>query len=143
MTFKAKKKRRVAHCRFISWPDLYVPLSPGSVIRYIKFLEQKQAQMLHKRGDTWSGVPWGPPIVVHCMAGFGRTGTLAVIYNAILRFDETKTVDFPQTVTNVRKDRRLALETREQYRFSYQTLVEYAKSFLKFPSAISWNNILN
>jgi protein tyrosine phosphatase len=72
--FKRNETRRVTHCRLGTWPDFGLPLSPATVLSYVKVLKKTQAEMLKELGDSWTGNSWGPPIVAHCCAGLGRTG---------------------------------------------------------------------
>ncbi|KAG8278155.1 hypothetical protein J6590_027411 [Homalodisca vitripennis] len=67
------ESREVSHYQFTSWPDYGVPLSALAMLDFLQRVRLSQAAMLAALGDTWAGHPRGPPIVVHCSAGIGRT----------------------------------------------------------------------
>lgn len=73
-TLQTRETRSVAHMQFTSWPDYGVPLSATAMLEFLQRMRDMQSTLVTALGDTWTGHPLGPPIVVHCSAGIGRTG---------------------------------------------------------------------
>jgi tyrosine-protein phosphatase non-receptor type 11 len=51
-----------------AWPDHGVPSDPGCVLNFLYDVNKSQ-----------SSIPDAGPILVHCSAGIGRTGTFIVV----------------------------------------------------------------
>ena len=66
------------------------------------------------------------PVVVHCCPGTGRTGTLIAIDICMDAYEENQVVDVVGVVNCVRRDRPGAVQTKDQYRFIYFAMKEYA-----------------
>ena len=62
-------KRTLWHCFFQSWPDFGVPQDPRSLVKFVRRVRELLPP---------SPAPT-PPIVVHCSAGVGRTGTFIAV----------------------------------------------------------------
>ncbi|XP_070111334.1 tyrosine-protein phosphatase non-receptor type 11-like isoform X5 [Equus przewalskii] len=60
--------RAVKHYQYFSWPDHGVPAEPAGVLGFLDEVNRAQSSM-----------PGAGPMVVHCSAGIGRTGTIIVI----------------------------------------------------------------
>ena len=66
--------RCIHQFHFKAWPDHGVPSDPTTVLNFLKDVNDKQAYHLQQNASSNIG-----PIVVHCSAGIGRTGTFIVI----------------------------------------------------------------
>uniref|UniRef100_A0A8C9ZL35 protein-tyrosine-phosphatase n=1 Tax=Sander lucioperca TaxID=283035 RepID=A0A8C9ZL35_SANLU len=108
----AKTPRLVTQLHFTSWPDFGVPFSP---IGMLKFLKKVKAV----------NPPFSGPIVVHCSAGVGRTGTFIVIDATIEAMHAEQKVDVFGFVAKIREQRSQLIQTDMQYSFIYQALLEY------------------
>uniref|UniRef100_A0A3Q2YHF9 Receptor-type tyrosine-protein phosphatase epsilon n=1 Tax=Hippocampus comes TaxID=109280 RepID=A0A3Q2YHF9_HIPCM len=102
----------VTQLHFTSWPDFGVPFSP---IGMLKFLKKVKAV----------NPPYAGPIVVHCSAGVGRTGTFIVIDSMIDMMHTEQRVDVFGFVSRIREQRCQLIQTDMQYSFIYQALLEY------------------
>ena len=78
---ETEEKREVVHFQFISWPDYGVPDSALSMLTFLQRVREKQNEMTGALFATqnWKGHELGPPMVIHCSAGIGRTGTFATL----------------------------------------------------------------
>ncbi|XP_037681020.1 receptor-type tyrosine-protein phosphatase C isoform X2 [Choloepus didactylus] len=104
--------REVTHIQFTSWPDHGVPDDPHLLLK------------LRRRVNAFSNFFSGP-IVVHCSAGVGRTGTYIGI-DAMLEGLEAETkVDVYGYVVKLRRQRCLMVQVEAQYILIHQALVEY------------------
>uniref|UniRef100_A0A671L518 Receptor-type tyrosine-protein phosphatase epsilon n=1 Tax=Sinocyclocheilus anshuiensis TaxID=1608454 RepID=A0A671L518_9TELE len=107
-----KMPRLVTQLHFTSWPDFGVPFSPIGMLKFLKKVKQVN--------PSYAG-----PIVVHCSAGVGRTGTFIVIDALIDMMYAEKMVDVFGFVSRIREQRSQLIQTDLQYSFVYQALLEY------------------
>lgn len=74
------EQRQVSHFQYLSWPDYGVPTSAVTLIDFLGAVKRQQRKMVNALGPQWTGHPQGPPMVVHCSAGIGRTGEILRLY---------------------------------------------------------------
>ncbi|KAK9743602.1 Protein-tyrosine phosphatase [Popillia japonica] len=129
---KTEENRDVSHWQFTSWPDYGVPQSAKAMIEFLERVRVQQANMVAALGDVWAGHPRGPPIIVHCSAGIGRTGTFCTLDICISRLEDVGTADIRGTVERIRSQRAYSIQMPDQYVFCHLALIEYAllKGFL-------------
>uniref|UniRef100_A0A672R445 Receptor-type tyrosine-protein phosphatase epsilon n=1 Tax=Sinocyclocheilus grahami TaxID=75366 RepID=A0A672R445_SINGR len=104
--------RLVTQLHFTSWPDFGVPLSPIGMLKFLK--KVKTVNPAH-----------AGPIIVHCSAGVGRTGTFIVIDAMMDMMHAEARVDVFGFVSRIRKQRCQLIQTEMQYSFIYQALLEH------------------
>ncbi|KAJ6626770.1 hypothetical protein lerEdw1_014745, partial [Lerista edwardsae] len=111
--------REILHFHYTTWPDFGVPESPASFLNF-----------LFKVRESGSLSPEHGPIVVHCSAGIGRSGTFCLVDTCLLLMDKRKdpsSVDIKQVLLEMRKYRMGLIQTADQLRFSYLAVIEGAK----------------
>ncbi|KAH9492061.1 hypothetical protein Btru_026709 [Bulinus truncatus] len=102
---KEEPCHKVTQFHFDSWPDKNVPLTPWGLVEF--------------QNRVWTSRT-SKPIVVHCSAGVGRTGTFIALCNVIEQGKETGRVNFFETLTKLRQDRMWMIQNVEQYMFLHQ-----------------------
>ncbi|XP_077969091.1 uncharacterized protein LOC120335086 [Styela clava] len=67
--------------------------------------------------------------LIHCSNGIGRTGVFCAAVNLIDRLKCENRVDVFRTVKDLRDGRPNMVESLDQYKFCYQAIIEYLRSF--------------
>lgn len=71
--------KTVRHIQYIKWPDFDIPPDPNVVIDLISETNRAQRDLADIAGDE-------PPVLVHCSAGVGRTGTFIAVDTLLERY---------------------------------------------------------
>ncbi|XP_002740569.2 tyrosine-protein phosphatase non-receptor type 9-like [Saccoglossus kowalevskii] len=124
---KTDEVRDVTHFQFTSWPDFGVPSSAAAMLDFLSEVRSYQARNLKSLGDQWQGHTLGPPILVHCSAGIGRTGTFCTLDISLARLNDIGTIDVKTTVQRMRTQRAFTIQTPDQYEFCHFAVIEYAQ----------------
>ncbi|CAL4066178.1 unnamed protein product, partial [Meganyctiphanes norvegica] len=112
LVMKDNQERKIYHYHFTAWPDHGVPSDPGCVLNFLHDVNKRQEEIEDSAG----------PILVHCSAGIGRTGTFIVvdmILDQIKRQGLDCEIDIQRSIQMVRSQRSGMVQTEAQYKFVY------------------------
>ncbi|OXU25361.1 hypothetical protein TSAR_005640 [Trichomalopsis sarcophagae] len=103
--------RKIVQYHFLVWKDFMAPEHPHAILRFIKRVNE--AYSLEKG-----------PILVHCSAGVGRTGTLVALDSLMQQLSDEGQVSIFNTVCDLRHQRNFLVQSLKQYIFIYRALME-------------------
>uniref|UniRef100_A0A8D2LPF9 Tyrosine-protein phosphatase non-receptor type 9 n=1 Tax=Varanus komodoensis TaxID=61221 RepID=A0A8D2LPF9_VARKO len=132
---ESRERRLVTHFQYVSWPDYGVPSSAATLIDFLGAVKQQQRVAVSALGPRYKGHPGGPPIVVHCSAGIGRTGTFCALDICLSQLQDVGTLNVYQTVVRMRMQRAFSIQTPEQYYFCYMAIIEHVQRENLLPSS--------
>lgn len=120
--FRARTERTFNQLQFLNWPDHKVPNVQElyqTFVRMIKFTEGNKK-------ETTS------PVVIHCSAGVGRTGTFiasSILYREISISSNKESIEFNifNLVRKLKEFRLYMVENIDQYKLIYAFVEAYLK----------------
>lgn len=89
----------VTHFHFSAWPDHGVPADKTCLIQFI--------QRVRKDFSYYES----PPMIVHCSAGVGRSGTFIVLDSMLERMKMEESLDIYAFIVEMRRKRALMVQT--------------------------------
>ncbi|PVD24387.1 hypothetical protein C0Q70_14869 [Pomacea canaliculata] len=106
-----QEEREVEQYHFLAWPDHGVPTTT-SLLNFWRFARSRAPHTPP------------PPVLVHCTAGVGRTGTYIGLDIAFEEAVARAKVNVLDVVLKMRKERCIMVQTLAQYVFLHKVLLE-------------------
>jgi protein tyrosine phosphatase len=114
--------REITHFHYTDWPDFGVPKTTMGILRLCYHTNECSIN--------------GGPMIVHCSAGIGRSGSFIGIHY-LISSSETNSNFFLSNITvleltkKMRQQRPGMVQTVDQYRFIYQAVNDFVKASLR------------
>jgi len=151
--------RPITHYQYEGWPDHGVPSSATTIRHLVHLIEKDRGDVNtpppppangdhhhhhhhnnnghNHEGENYEeeGKEQPSPVVVHCSAGVGRTGTFCTIHMTLVRLHSdllhggggVSKFNLYNTVLKLRRQRPGMVQQQEQYVFCYEAVVEEAE----------------
>ena len=107
----------VSQLQTIKWADLTAP----DDTKILRDLVTRAMELNHSDKD---------PILVHCSAGIGRTGTFIAVFKLVKDYMNRKVraLDVKKTVLEMRRCRMKMVQKKEQYVYIFKCIREEVKT---------------
>ena len=111
--------KEVVQLHYEGWPDFGTPAQPATIISLVKLLKH----LISQRAKASNA-----PVVIHCSAGCGRTGTFVVVDSLVNYFEQEKTVGdekdlVQESILALREQRMSLVQTLRQYVLCYESVL--------------------
>lgn len=139
------QSKSITQLHYSSWPDFGVPTDPAHLLSLVRICREevrRHGQAIDDK-DAYDALP----IVVHCSAGCGRTGTFCTVDSVVATLEasmqtrgqdlkgfqhDDKTEDLiAHTVEDFRLQRLSMVQTLRQFVLCYETVLEWFDEGLK------------
>ncbi|XP_015930334.2 tyrosine-protein phosphatase 10D isoform X2 [Parasteatoda tepidariorum] len=107
---RGDQSRIVRHYHFTTWPDFGVPDPPQTLVKFVRTFRDRIP-------------PDNKPVVVHCSAGVGRSGTFIALDHILQKIQKHDYVDIFSIVYEMRKERVWMVQNEQQYICIHQCLM--------------------
>ncbi|VEU22562.1 DEKNAAC103399 [Brettanomyces naardenensis] len=121
--WETDRGKEVVHFYYDEWEDFSRPSSHEHILELIKEVNEARENEEGREED---------PLIVHCSAGVGRTGTFITIDYFLShcmehreKWNEEGTDPVEDIVRNLRKQRMMMVQRPQQLQFVYDTIREY------------------
>nr|XP_022311522.1 receptor-type tyrosine-protein phosphatase epsilon-like isoform X5 [Crassostrea virginica] len=116
---KNGEKMDITHCQYTTWPDKGVPKYATPLIEFLHKVKQLEDNS---------------PILVHCSAGCGRSGSFIAVHYLYEEAEKERKINFFNCVKSMRQERVNMVQTPEQYQFIHECILGalvFARSIVK------------
>lgn len=124
-----KTSRKLSHFQYSNWFEYNTPSDLQCFVYFTNMIDRVRRvymKLLHPQSDSVELLqPKDPllcPIVVHCNAGVGRSGTFCAVDICLNQVVKTSEICVPNVVFNVREQRYAGVMSFKQYSFIYEVL---------------------
>ncbi|XP_060599714.1 uncharacterized protein LOC132753277 isoform X2 [Ruditapes philippinarum] len=108
---KTNEVKDFQHLHFTAWPDRGVPDNPSVMLQFRDIVMSEHTFL-------------DGPILVHCSAGIGRTGTFVALDYLLKQAHVEPKIDLFKTITDMRYQRTNFVQTDIQYEFVHNAIAE-------------------
>ncbi|XP_045597074.1 tyrosine-protein phosphatase 69D isoform X2 [Procambarus clarkii] len=104
----------VRQYHYLLWKDFVAPEHPTGVLSFLRRINEAYS---HDQG----------PLLIHCSAGVGRTGTLVALDSLVMELDEEGQASIFNLICDLRHQRNFLVQSLKQYVFIHRALMEYVQ----------------